>query len=69
MVGSGGHDAPQPPLLHWCPARPQPSEHQFEAAADALGIANGDAVVVYDRSGIFSAPRAWWTWHVFGHRE
>lgn len=23
--------------------------------------------VVYDNSGIFSAARAWWTWHVFGH--
>ena len=46
-----------------------PSEAQFAAAADALGISNGDAVVVYDRAGIFSAPRAWWTWHVFGHNK
>ncbi|KAI3430594.1 hypothetical protein D9Q98_005187 [Chlorella vulgaris] len=44
-----------------------PSEAQFAAAADALGISGEDAVVVYDSAGLFSAPRAWWTWHVFGH--
>jgi thiosulfate/3-mercaptopyruvate sulfurtransferase len=44
-----------------------PTEAQFAAAADALGISNDDAVVIYDRTGLFSAPRAWWTWHVFGH--
>jgi thiosulfate/3-mercaptopyruvate sulfurtransferase len=46
-----------------------PSAHAFAAAADALGISNDDIVVVYDRMGIFSAPRAWWTWHVMGHRD
>jgi thiosulfate/3-mercaptopyruvate sulfurtransferase len=44
-----------------------PSEEAFAAAADALGISNDDAVVVYDGMGMFSAPRAWWTWRVFGH--
>lgn len=44
-----------------------PSEGAFAAAADALGIANGDALVVYDGLGMFAAPRAWWTWRVFGH--
>lgn len=44
-----------------------PSEDQFAAAADALGIANDDFIVVYDRQGIFSSPRVWWTWRVFGH--
>jgi len=44
-----------------------PSEQQFAAAADALGISNDDCIVIYDRLGMFSAPRAWWTWHVFGH--
>lgn len=46
-----------------------PSEQQFAAAADALGISNDDAVVVYDNSGIFSAPRAWWTLKVLGHSK
>lgn len=40
---------------------------QFEAAANELGINNDDTLVVYDRLGLFSAPRVWWTWHVFGH--
>lgn len=44
-----------------------PSEQAFAAAADALGISNDDAVVVYDGMGLFAAPRAWWTWRVFGH--
>lgn len=44
-----------------------PSEDAFAAAADALGISNEDAVVVYDGLGMFAAPRAWWTWKVFGH--
>lgn len=46
-----------------------PSERQFAAVADALRITNDDQVVVYDRQGIFSAPRAWWTWHVMGHKN
>lgn len=44
-----------------------PSERQFAAAADALGVSRDDALVVYDNTGIFASPRAWWTWHVFGH--
>ena len=44
-----------------------PSAEAFAAAADELGISNTDTVVLYDRSGIFSAPRAWWTFKVFGH--
>lgn len=45
-----------------------PSEDAFGAAADALGISENDTIVIYDRQGIFSAPRAWWTWKVFGHK-
>ena len=44
-----------------------PSEAAFAAAAVVLGISGDDAVVVYDHLGAFSAPRAWWTWRVFGH--
>lgn len=44
-----------------------PSEQAFAAAADALGISNDTQVVVYDRSGLFSAARVWWTFKVFGH--
>ncbi|CAL5226222.1 g9064 [Coccomyxa viridis] len=44
-----------------------PSAAAFAAAADALNISADDQVVLYDRSGIFSAPRAWWTFKAFGH--
>ncbi|GLC41314.1 hypothetical protein PLESTB_001076300 [Pleodorina starrii] len=44
-----------------------PSEQGFAAAMDALGITNDTTVVLYDHLGIFSAPRAWWTFKVFGH--
>ena len=26
-------------------------------------------VVIYDRSGVFSAPRVWWTFRAFGHKR
>lgn len=46
-----------------------PSEKSFAAAADALGVDNTSSVIIYDRSGIFSAPRVWWTFRTFGHRR
>ncbi len=44
-----------------------PSAADFAAAVGALGIGNGDAVIVYDQRGIFSAARLWWMFRVFGH--
>lgn len=46
-----------------------PSETDFAAAMNALGISNQDHVVVYDTKGIFSAPRVWWMFRVFGHEK
>ena len=46
-----------------------PSESAFAAAADACGITKDCTVVVYDGLGIFSAPRVWWTFRVFGHNR
>ena len=46
-----------------------PQAQVFAAAADAVPVASGDTVVVYDRVGTFSSPRAWWTWTVFGHQR
>jgi thiosulfate/3-mercaptopyruvate sulfurtransferase len=34
-----------------------------------LGITNQDNIVVYDSAGLFSSPRAWWTFKVFGHER
>eukprot|EP00929_Paragymnodinium_shiwhaense_P102885 TRINITY_DN66111_c0_g1_i1.p1 TRINITY_DN66111_c0_g1~~TRINITY_DN66111_c0_g1_i1.p1 ORF type:complete len:381 (+),score=79.51 TRINITY_DN66111_c0_g1_i1:50-1192(+) len=45
-----------------------PSAEQFSAAMARLGITRSSRVVVYDRHGIFSAPRLWYTLKVaFGH--
>lgn len=47
-----------------------PTAASFATAADALGVLGPEMpVVVYDRAGVFSAPRVWWTFRVFGHRK
>ena len=46
-----------------------PSEAEFANAAGALGLADTDTIVVYDGIGLFSAPRVWWTLHVFGAKD
>ncbi|CAJ1403563.1 unnamed protein product [Effrenium voratum] len=45
-----------------------PDEERFSAAMAALGIEPGTRVVAYDRLGLFSSPRFWYTLKVaFGH--
>lgn len=44
-----------------------PSPEGFAEAVRAMGIGNDDHVVVYDAEGLFSAPRVWWMFRVFGH--
>jgi thiosulfate/3-mercaptopyruvate sulfurtransferase len=43
-----------------------PPAHTFELHMTRLGISNDTDVAVYDGMGLFSAPRVWWTMHVFG---
>ncbi|MEA2978074.1 MAG: thiosulfate/3-mercaptopyruvate sulfurtransferase [Alphaproteobacteria bacterium] len=43
-----------------------PGPDQFGQAAGALGIGDGDTVVVYDGAGMYSAARVWWTFRIFG---
>jgi len=43
-----------------------PGTTQFGEAVGALGIGDGDTVVVYDSLGLYSAARVWWTFRVFG---
>lgn len=52
------------PLPHMLP----PAE-RFAATAAELGIGNDDIVVAYDAPGSMAAPRVWWTFRVFGHRD
>lgn len=44
-----------------------PPAADFARSVGALGIGNGDTVVVYDAIGLFSAARVWWMFRVFGH--
>jgi thiosulfate/3-mercaptopyruvate sulfurtransferase len=46
-----------------------PSPGIFAAAVAALGIGPATPVVIYDALGLFSAPRAWWTFRLMGHRD
>jgi len=45
-----------------------PSPGEFSKAVGALGIGDGETVVVYDGAGMFSAPRAWWELRAMGHK-
>ena len=38
-------------------------------AASALGLGDGQNIVVYDGAGTGSAPRVWWMLRVFGHGD
>jgi thiosulfate/3-mercaptopyruvate sulfurtransferase len=46
-----------------------PGPAQFAQEVGALGIADTDTIVVYDGMGLFSAPRVWWTFRVFGAKN
>jgi thiosulfate/3-mercaptopyruvate sulfurtransferase len=46
-----------------------PAPDAFAAAVGALGIGNGETVIVYDGAGIFSAPRVWWMLKAMGHGD
>src|SRR4029078_4421439 len=52
------HSNPLPHML--------PDNKQFASEVGALGIADSDTIVVYDGAGMFSAPRVWWTFRLFG---
>ncbi|GHD48363.1 sulfurtransferase [Thalassobaculum fulvum] len=53
---------PDDPLPHMIP-----SPDRFAEKVSALGIGNGDTVVVYDVYGLQSAARTWWMFRLFGH--
>ena len=46
-----------------------PTAEQFGRDVGALGIGNGDTVVLYDSGGWVAAPRAWWMFLCYGHRD
>lgn len=54
-------DSPYPHML--------PSPEAFAEAMGAMGIGEGDDIVVYDAQGLFSAARVWWTLRTMGARR
>ena len=46
-----------------------PPPEAFALHMRRLGIRDDATIVVYDGAGIFSAPRVWWTFRVFGAKE
>src|SRR6266481_7346313 len=52
------HSNPLPHML--------PDATQFARDVGALGIADTDTIVVYDGAGLYSSPRVWWTFRLFG---
>ncbi|SET60852.1 3-mercaptopyruvate sulfurtransferase [Oceanicella actignis] len=46
-----------------------PPPEKFVSRVRKLGVGDGHRVVIYDQAGIFSAPRAWWLFRLFGHRD
>ena len=52
------------PLAHMLP-----SPEQFALAVGRLGISERDTIVVYDGAGLFSSPRVWWTFRLFGAKN
>ncbi|MGE0564470.1 MAG: 3-mercaptopyruvate sulfurtransferase [Pseudolabrys sp.] len=46
-----------------------PGPKLFGEAVGKLGIAETDTIVVYDGSGLYSAPRVWWTFRIFGAKN
>jgi thiosulfate/3-mercaptopyruvate sulfurtransferase len=46
-----------------------PPVEKFVTRMRGLGIGDGHRVVVYDGAGMFSAPRVWWLFRLFGKRS
>ena len=46
-----------------------PTQARFNHLAQQLGINQNSVIVVYDNSGTFASPRAWWMFRAFGHQQ
>jgi thiosulfate/3-mercaptopyruvate sulfurtransferase len=55
------HSTPLPHMLS--------GEEEFSRRMAEMGVGDGMTIVVYEQTGVFSAPRAWWMLRSFGVRE
>ena len=46
-----------------------PSAELFESEIQIYGVSRNSVVVVYDKINVYSSPRAWWMFRVFGHDQ
>jgi thiosulfate/3-mercaptopyruvate sulfurtransferase len=46
-----------------------PPPEFFTAEMQKMGVNKNSAIVVYDKIGIYSSPRAWWMFKAFGHDQ
>jgi len=46
-----------------------PSPQIFSDFMSDIGIKSNDIIIIYDDYGLFSAPRAWWTFKTMGHKH
>lgn len=46
-----------------------PTPKLFEREVRALGVNQNSFIVIYDRTGVYSSPRAWWMFKAMGHEQ
>lgn len=46
-----------------------PNPEDFQKNCQELGINQDSTIVLYDASGIYASPRAWWLFRVMGHKK
>lgn len=46
-----------------------PDPAKFASRVRAMGLGDGNRIVVYDSAGIYSAPRVWWMFRAMGHAD
>ena len=46
-----------------------PSSVKFTSRVQKLGLGDGNRIVIYDAYPMLSAPRAWWMFRHFGHKD
>ena len=44
-----------------------PPPGEFATSVGAIGVGDGDQVVIYDGAGLMSAARVWWLFRLMGH--
>lgn len=46
-----------------------PTPEKFISRMRAMGVGDGHQIVVYDGTGVYSAPRVWWTFRLMGKTD